>query len=272
MTQQISNQQFAANIRISTAQMVSHANSAHIGSSFSMADIIAVLYNEVLNITPTNPNWSLRDRFILSKGHACAIVYAALAEKGFINKVELSTYAQDGSPLMAHISHKVPGVEFSTGSLGHGLPFGVGKALGAKINKELWQTFVLLGDGEVAEGSNWESLLFAAHHKLSNLTVIVDVNNLQSLTSTSKTLNLNPLDRKLRAFGINVVTIDGHSYEEISTALLSSKMKSNKPTVILAKTIKGKGVDFMENKVEWHYRSPNAEQLKEAVRQLERNL
>lgn len=266
-----SNVKFAKNIRISTARMVSQANSSHIGSCFSMADIIAVLYNETLNLEPSNPSWPQRDRFILSKGHACAVVYAALAEKGFFQKEELETYAQEGSPLMAHISHRVPGVEFSTGSLGHGLPFAVGKALSAKLRQDKWHTFVMLGDGEVDEGSNWEAILFAAHHKLSNLTVIVDMNNLQSLTTVEKTLNLEPLDQKFESFGAEVLKIDGHSLEEIALALSESKRDSGKPTVILAKTVKGKGVDFMENKVEWHYRSPNADQLQDAISQLEGN-
>jgi transketolase len=249
--------------------MVSQANSSHIGSCYSMADLVAVLYDEILNIDPVDPNWSERDRFILSKGHACAVIYAALAEKNFFSKTELETYAQEGSPLMAHISHRVPGVEFSTGSLGHGLPFAIGKALGAKMKKEQWHTFVMLGDGEMDEGSNWEGLLFAAHHKLSNVTAIIDMNNLQSLTTTGQTLNLEPLDEKLAAFGAEVFTIDGHDYEEIFKVLTYCKNESTRPTVILAKTIKGKGVDFMENKVEWHYRSPNAEQLAEAIAQLE---
>lgn len=268
MTSAKSTEEFAIDIRISTLKMIAQAGSSHIGSCLSMADIIAVLYDEVLNIDPRNPDWDQRDRFILSKGHACAVVYAALAERNFFPKSELMNYAQVGSSLMAHISHRVPGVEFSTGSLGHGLPFGVGKALGAKITGEKWHTFVVLGDGELDEGSNWEALLFASHHKLSNLTVIVDLNNLQSFTTTGETLNLAPLPEKLISFGADVVEIDGHSVNELAQALVSSRT-TEKPTVILAKTIKGKGVDYMEGLVEWHYKCPNPEQLNVAITQLE---
>lgn len=268
MTSIKSTTDFAIDIRISTLKMIAQAGSSHIGSCLSMADIIAVLYDEVLNVDPQDPGWQERDRFILSKGHACAVVYAALAEKDFFPKSELINYAQAGSNLMAHISHRVPGVEFSTGSLGHGLPFAAGKALGARISGESWHTFVVLGDGELDEGSNWEALLFASHHKLNNLTVIVDLNNLQSFTTTGQTLNLAPLPEKLNSFGVDVVEVDGHSVEALSQALLSSR-SAEKPTVILAKTIKGKGVDYMEGLVEWHYKCPNHEQLNDAISQLE---
>lgn len=268
MSSDVTTKDFATDIRISTLQMISQAGSSHVGSCLSMADIIACLYNDVMNFDPVAPNWEDRDRFILSKGHACAIVYAALAHKGFFEKPYLMNYAQAGSSLMAHISHRVPGVEFSTGSLGHGLPFAAGKALGAKISGQKWQTFVVLGDGELDEGSNWEALLFASHHGLTNLTVIVDVNNLQSFTTTQNTLSLAPLPEKLISFGAEVVEVDGHSTLELTQALEASKTAS-KPTVILAKTIKGKGVDYMEGLVEWHYKCPNPEQLAQAISQLE---
>lgn len=268
MNSQVNTRDFATDIRISTLKMISRAGSSHVGSCLSMADIIASLYNEVLNIKPTDPRWENRDRFILSKGHACAIVYAALAHKGFFEKADLMDYAQSGSSLMAHISHRVPGVEFSTGSLGHGLPFAAGKALGAKISDKKWHTFVILGDGELDEGSNWEALLFAAHHQLTNLTVIVDVNNLQSFTTTQNTLSLEPLPEKLISFGAEVIEVDGHSLHDLTRVLEASK-SSSKPTVILAKTIKGKGVDYMEGLVEWHYKCPSPEQLELAISQLE---
>ena len=264
----LSNRDFARNIRVATARMTSRAGSSHIGSCYSMADIVAVLYNEVLNVDPHNPAHPDRDRFILSKGHACAVVYAALAERGFFPREELETYADEGSRLMAHISHKVPGVEFSTGSLGHGLPFATGKALSAKMRGASWKTYVLVGDGEMDEGSNWEALLFAAHHKLSQLTVIIDANNLQSLTTTTETLNLGPLESKLTAFGVDAVTIDGHSTEELSAALSDRGSDRDKPLAIVARTVKGKGVDFMENTVEWHYRNLNPQQLEDALAQL----
>jgi len=226
------------------------------------------LYNQILFLDPSDPDNPDRDRFILSKGHACAVVYAALAERGFFPIQELATFAEEGSRLMAHVSHKVPGVEFSTGSLGHGLPFSTGKALSAKMRGLSWRTYVLLGDGELDEGSNWEALLFASHHKLSNLTVIIDANNLQSLTTTTDTLNLNPLAAKLTAFGVEAITIDGHSHGELSASLSKPHADTGKPLVVIAQTVKGKGVDFMENKVEWHYRSPNPQELQEALQQL----
>jgi transketolase len=209
----------------------------------------------------------LRDRFILSKGHACVAVYSTLAEVGFIPKEQLETYGDDFSWLMNHISHKVNGVEFSTGSLGHGLPFGVGKALAATARGETWRTFVLLSDGEMDEGTNWEALMFAAHHKLTNLTAIIDYNKLQSLDSIANTLDLEPLVDKLKAFGCAVHEIDGHDHRLIAEAL--SSISDDKPTVIVAHTIKGKGVSFMENRVEWHYKNPNDEQLAMALAELE---
>ena len=211
------------------------------------------------------PQWEGRDRFILSKGHACVAVYALLAEMGFIPHTDLDTYGEDFSPLMNHISHKVPGVEFSTGALGHGLSFGVGKALSAKIKNQTYRVFVLLSDGEMDEGSNWEALMFASHHGLANLTAIIDYNNLQSLDTVANTLSLEPLVEKLTAFGCHVLEIDGHDHVQIEAAF---HHKSLQPTVILAHTTKGKGVSFMENAVAWHYKNPNDEQLVLALSEL----
>ena len=256
----------AKNIRRSALEMVHRAKASHIASALSISDLIAVLYGEIMHIDPTNENLSNRDRFILSKGHACAAVYAALAHIGFIPLVQLETYGDDHSWLMNHISHKVVGVEFSSGSLGHGLPFGVGKTLAAKIRKENWRTFVLLSDGEMDEGANWEALMFAAHHKLSHLTAIIDYNKLQSLDSVANTLGLEPLVNKLEAFGCAVQEIDGHDHQQIALALMTTHFE--KPTVIVAHTIKGKGVSFMENRVEWHYKNPSDTQLQEAIVQL----
>ena len=257
----------AKKIRISALKMVHRAKASHIGSALSITDILAVLYGEVMNFNAANPNLNSRDRFILSKGHACVAVYATLAEMGFISKDALETYGDDFSWLMNHISHKVNGVEFSTGSLGHGLSFGVGKALAAKIRSEQWQTFVVMSDGEMDEGSNWEALMFAAHNKLSNLTAIIDYNKLQSLDSVARTLGLEPLVDKLTAFGCAVHEIDGHDHDQLLEALTS--VADNKPTVIVAHTTKGKGVSFMENRVEWHYKNPNDEQLAMALSELE---
>jgi transketolase len=260
--------QAAANrIRKNALRMVHRAKASHIASALSIADILAVLYGEILHYDPTDHNCQSRDRFILSKGHACVAVYAALAEFDIISKLELETYGDDHSWLMNHISHKVAGVEFSTGSLGHGLPFGVGKALAAKARNETWRTFVLLSDGEMDEGSNWEALMFAAHHKLHNLVAIIDYNKLQSLGSVADTLGLEPLVNKLEAFGWTVREIDGHDHKLIAESL--SGIADEKPTVIIAHTIKGKGVGFMENRVEWHYKNPNDEQLAIALAEIE---
>ena len=244
--------ELANRIRQNALKMVHRAKASHIGSALSITDILAVLYGEVMRFEPDNQNYELRDRFILSKGHACVAVYSTLAEVGIIQKSQLETYGDDFSWLMNHISHKVNGVEFSTGALGHGLPFGVGKALAAKVRGETWRTFVLLSDGEMDEGANWEALMFAAHHKLSNLTAIIDYNKLQSLDSVANTLGLEPLSDKLKAFCCSVNEIDGHDHQQLAQAL--SNVANEKPTVIVAHTTKGKGVSFMENRVEWHYR------------------
>ena len=259
----------ARRIRRDALLMVHKAQASHIASALSIADILAVLYGSVMKYDASNSDLPTRDRFILSKGHACVGVYGALAEVGILSKKELDTYGLNFSPLMNHISHKIKGVEFSTGALGHGLPFGVGKALSAKINESEWKTFVLLSDGEMDEGSNWEAFMFAAHHKLSNLTAIIDYNKLQSLGSVDSTVGLEPLADKLKAFGWYVQEIDGHNHKEIFEALTIQNLKQ--PVVVIAHTVKGKGVSFMENKVEWHYKSPNQNQLAEALAQLESN-
>ncbi|MCF7988417.1 MAG: transketolase [Methylovulum sp.] len=260
-------QLLANRIRQNALKMVHRAKASHIGSALSITDILAVLYGQVMRFNPADQHDKLRDRFILSKGHACVAVYSTLAEVGFIPKEQLETYGDDFSWLMNHISHKVNGVEFSTGSLGHGLPFGVGKALAATARSETWRTFVLLSDGEMDEGTNWEALMFAAYHKLTNLTAIIDYNKLQSLDSVANTLDLEPLVDKLKAFGCAVHEIDGHDHRLIAEAL--SSISDDKPTVIVAHTTKGKGVSFMENRVEWHYKNPNDEQLAIALAELE---
>ena len=257
--------QLAKKIRVDALKMVARAQASHIGSALSIADILAVLYEDVLNFDPQNPGDKNRDRLILSKGHACVAIYAVLANKGFFPIQDLETYGTNYSFLMNHISHKVPGVEFSTGSLGHGLPFGAGKALLAKKNAYKWQTFVILGDGEMDEGSNWEALMFAAHHRLNNLTAIIDYNKLQSLTTVEETLSIEPLIDKLTAFGSAVIEVDGHSHSNMLSAFLR---KSEKPKVIVAHTVKGRGVSFMENQVLWHYRSPNNDQLQQALQEI----
>jgi len=255
--------------RIEALRMVASAKASHIGGALSMADLVAVLYSGILNIRSNNPDWSDRDRFILSKGHSCSVLYAVLALKGFFSIDELSTYGQDASRLMSHISHKMPGVDFSTGSLGHGLPFGCGKALAAKRTHVGWRTFVMLSDGELDEGSNWEAILFAPQHKLDNLVVIVDYNKIQSLGSVAEVLELDPLADKFKAFRWAVKEIDGHNHDAIYNALSAVPFEEGKPSCIIAHTIKGKGVDFMENSLQWHYSSPKPDQLAEALRQIE---
>ena len=254
-------------IKAYTLKMVSDAKASHVGGGLSISDILAVLYNNILFYDSERPYLENRDRFILSKGHCCAALYATLALKNFFTLRDLNSFAQFGSNFMSHASHKVKGVEFSTGSLGHGLPCAVGKAMAAKLGKKKWEVFVLLSDGELNEGSNWEAILFASHHKLDNLTIIVDYNKLQSLTTVEKTIRVEPLKEKFEAFGCHVSEVNGHDHEELKKCL-SKKNKNNSPKLIIAHTIKGKGVSFMENKVEWHYKSPDENQLKMALREI----
>jgi transketolase len=265
----MTNIEFSKQIRKLSLHMVHRANASHIGGVLSIADILAVLYNEILSVNPNDPKWSERDRFILSKGHCCTGVYAALALRDFIPRQELEQYAQDSSRLMSHISSLVPGVEFSTGSLGHGLPFGVGKAIAAKKLKMNWRTFVLLSDGELDEGSNWEAFMFAAHHNLNNLVAIIDYNKLQSLTTVDKTLRIEPLADKLTAFGWRVIEANGHDHVSLVQALKPKESTDERPLVVIAHTVKGKGVSFMEEKIEWHYKSPNSLQLEQAIAEIE---
>lgn len=255
----------ALKIRELSIKMVTKSKSSHIGSALSICDILAVLYNDVMKFYPKSPNHSDRDIFILSKGHACVSVYSVLGLKGFFKIEDLESYGQDNSKFMTHISHKVDGVEFSTGSLGHGLPFALGKALAFKLMKKNNKVYVIVGDGELDEGSNWEAILFAAHNSIDNLTIIVDYNNLQSLTTVSETMNIEPLREKFESFGCDVVEVDGHNFSQLKHAF---DIKHSKPKVIVAKTVKGKGVSFMENKVEWHYKNPTNEQLNKAIKEL----
>lgn len=242
--------------------------SSHVAAGLSMADIVATLYARVLRVRPEEPEWPGRDRFILSKGHAGACVYAALAECGFFPTEWLRTHYQDGSLLSGHVSHKgIPGVELSTGSLGHGLGVGAGMALSAKLDSEDWRVFVLLSDGECDEGSNWEAILFAAHHGLDNLVAIVDYNKIQSLKPVPETLGLEPFAEKWTSFGWNVCECDGHDVAALEQALHPAE--NGRPTVLIAHTTKGKGVSFMENSVLWHYRTPQGEEYEAAVAELE---
>ncbi len=265
-------EKFARIVRAHAVRMVYKTKASHIGSCLSMADLLAVLYGKILRLDPTRPSWTERDRFILSKGHGAAIYYATLAEKGFFPVQWLDTYCQNGSKLAGHVtSHGVPGVEISTGSLGHGLSIGCGVALAGKREGDPYRVFVLLSDGELDEGSTWEAALFAPHHHLENLTAIIDYNKIQSFGSVKEVLDLNPLGEKWRAFRWSVEEIDGHDHEQIEDALTRVPFQSGSPSVIIAHTIKGKGVSFMENQLAWHYKAPNDEQLAQALVELGEN-
>ncbi len=257
---------FARRIRAHALCMVAAANASHIGSCLSIADVLAVLYTHVLRIEPAAPDDARRDRFILSKGHAAAILYAALAERGFLPVEELETFCRAGSRLTGHISHAVPGVEVSTGSLGHGLPIAVGMALAARADKSDARVICLLSDGECDEGSNWEAILFAGHHRLNNLTTIVDYNKIQSFGRVSEVLELEPFADKWRAFGWTVSEVDGHDHGALEHALAQAAAPG--PRAVIAHTVKGKGVSFMEDRLEWHYKSPSPSQLAAALAEL----
>lgn len=254
----MTSEQLAWKIRRHGIEMTHISQGSHIGSILSVADIVAVLYSGIANVNSQDPKMSGRDRIILSKGHAGASIYAALAEKGFFDVEELKTHYADGSRLSGHISHNgIPGVEFSTGSLGHGLSVGVGMALAAKEDNKQHKVFVICGDGECNEGSVWEAALFANHYKLNNLIAIIDHNKMQSLDFCENTMSLAPLVNKWTAFGWNAINIDGHDHNELKDAYNKAKASAGKPTVIIANTIKGKGISFMENNILWHYRFPH---------------
>lgn len=256
-------------LRIDAVRMTHRARASHVGTCLSVADLLAVLYGSVLQVNPGRPDWADRDRFILSKGHGAAILYSALARSGFFPVDWLETYGEDGTRLAGHISHHVPGVEVSTGSLGHGLSIGCGMALAGKRAGRPYRVYVLMSDGECDEGSLWEAALFAGHHRLDNLVAIVDYNKIQSLGTVTAVLDLEPFADKWRAFRWSVQAIDGHDHGQIHSALADIPREAGMPSVVVAHTIKGKGVSFMEDRLEWHYRSPNADQLTQALVELE---
>ena len=252
----MNSEQLAWKIRRHGVEMTHLSGGSHLGAILSVADIMAVLYTAVLRVDPKNPDDENRDRFILSKGHAGAAVYAALAESGFFDVAELVTHYQNGSRLSGHVSHYVPGVDLSTGSLGHGLSVGVGMAYaGLKSNKD-YNVYVVLGDGECDEGSVWEAALFANHFGVKNITAIVDHNKMQSMDFCDKTLDLGDFEAKWESFGWNVVSIDGNNHDEIKSAF-AKQFDNKKPKVIIANTVKGYGIPFMENDILWHYRFPH---------------
>lgn len=262
-------EELALRVRNHVVRMTSRGGSSHVGSALSIADLLAVLYGNVMHVDPANPKHPGRDRFILSKGHAGAAVYATLAETGFFSVEKLKTHYQDGSDLSGHVSHKgVPGVEFSTGSLGHGLPVATGMAYAAKLRDANHRVFALLSDGECDEGSNWEAILFAGHHGLDRLVAIIDYNKLQSLATVEETLSLEPFGAKWRSFGWNVVETDGHDHEQLQAVLGGLPAAPGKPTCVVAHTTKGKGVSFMEDSVLWHYRTARGAELEAALAEL----
>lgn len=255
----------ARQIRIDVLRMTSRARASHVGSALSIADIVAVLYSGVLNISPTRLEDEARDRFILSKGHGGCAIYSALARSGFFATSELDHYCRDGSHLSGHLSHRhVRGVEFSTGSLGHGPSVAAGMAFGARRRGLPTNVFCVVSDGECDEGSVWEAALFAGHHRLSNLTLIIDYNRIQSLGATSEILNLDPLPDKWLAFGWDVAEVNGHDIKQLRSTLTARRSLADKPLLIVAHTTKGSGVSFMENSIDWHYRSASVDELRAA--------
>jgi transketolase len=261
----------AKNVRKDIMDMVTPTKSSHVGSAFSIVDILVTLYKLAMNHDPLNPKMQNRDRFLLSKGHACTALYGILAELGYFSKDFLREYSKDGSILMSHTNSEVPGVEISTGSLGHALPVGVGMALSAKTKGEKWTVYVLLSDGELNEGSNWEALMMASQLKMDNLFVIVDRNQIQGLGKTEDVINMHPLAMKFEAFNCDVLEVDGHNFDDLyETVQKLSEIKSGKPKVIIANTTKGKGISYMENTIAWHYRSPNPEEYTKGIKELEK--
>ena len=258
-------------IRIESLKMHYKSKTSHIGSNLSVADILSVLYNDVLKYDINNPKDINRDRVIYSKGHAATILYAVLAEKGFIDKELINNYGNDNQILASHITHKVNGIEFSTGSLGHGASIGCGIAIALKRKNIKAKVWVILSDGEMNEGSTWEAILFASHHKLDNLIFILDNNKLQAFGNTENIINMGNIPNKLREFGWASLEVDGHNHNELKSVFNKLPLENNKPSFILANTIKGKGVDFMENNLLWHYRSPNEEEYQLALKELEEN-
>jgi transketolase len=260
----------AGRIRRHTLRMVHRARVSHIGGCLSIADLLAQLYGHWLNVDPARPDWADRDRFILSKGHAAAALYATLAEVGFFPGEWLDTYCVDGGKLGGHVSHdQAPGVEASTGSLGHGLPIGLGMALGLKRDHRSSRVVVLLSDGECDEGSNWEAALLAPHLGLDNLIAIIDYNKMQAMGRVEAVAPLEPLAAKWKAFRWTVREINGHDHAQIGAALAEAPFQPRRPSLILAHTVKGKGVSFMENEPVWHYRSPDDRQLAAALAEID---
>ena len=259
----------ARNIRLGALEAVYSAKSGHPGGSLSIADLLAYLYFEEMNVDPKNPKWEDRDRLVLSKGHTAPGLYAALAEKGYFDKALLKTLRKADSFLQGHPEmKKTPGVDMTTGSLGLGISAACGMALAGKVAGKDYRVYTIVGDGESEEGQVWEASMFANHYKLDNLCVILDFNGLQIDGPITEVMNPTPFDKKLEAFGYNVITIDAHDFDQIESAFAAAKACKGRPTAIIAKSVKGKGVSFMENNVGWHGAAPNDEQYETAVAEL----
>ncbi len=258
----------ATRARAHCLRMTHRGKSGHVGSMLSMADLLAVLYLKVLKVDPADPDWPDRDRFILSKGHGGGAVYATLAELGFFPEDWLEGYYLDRGKLSGHISHHVPGVEFSTGSLGHGLPVAVGMAVAAGYREKQHRVICLMSDGDCNEGSTWEAIMFAAQHGLDNLTVVVDYNRVQALGHMEDVIEMEPFEAKVRDFGWSFKGIDGHDYSQIEDALSTLPLEAGKPSWIHARTTKGKPISWMEHTVACHYGSVNDEELAAALEEL----
>ncbi|WP_418789609.1 transketolase [Niallia circulans] len=262
----------AAEIRMSVIDMIYEAGTGHTGSSLSNTDILTVLYYEVMKNDPANPNWEERDRYIQSKGHAVESYWAVLADKGYFPKEELKTFSKFNTRLIGHPNNKVPGVEMNTGALGHGLSISVGMALAAKMDHKDYRVFTLMGDGELAEGSVWEAAMAASQYKLDNLVGIVDRNRLQITGSTDDVMSNEPLDKKWESFGWDVIEVDGNDIAELVQVFHSIPKTEGKPTIILANTIKGKGISFAENEAGWHHHVPSQEEYELAMKELSKRL
>ncbi|QDV74438.1 transketolase [Botrimarina mediterranea] len=258
----------SAEYRRDVLRAIYHAGAGHTGGSLSCIDILNVLYNRVMNISPVNWRDPLRDRYVQSKGHSVEALYVVLADKGFYPFESLEKLCRGGSYFVGHPTRKIPGIEMNTGALGHGLPVSVGMAIAGKLDAASYRVFTLLGDGELAEGSNWEAAMCAAHYKLDNLTAIIDCNTLQITGATRDVCCNEPLDEKFTSFGWEVLCIDGHDVAELTTAL-SRPAASGKPTCIIARTVKGRGVSFMEGVVKWHHGVPSADEFAVAMAELE---
>jgi transketolase len=270
MDKSIGLDQKSKSLRRTIVRVLDLCGRGHVGAAFSLIEILRVLYEDVLKYDARNPKWSMRDRFILSKGHGCLALYAVLCDKGFFPEEEMWNFCKPTGLLGGHPEHKVPGVEASTGSLGHGLPIGVGMALNAKIDKADYRTFVIIGDGECNEGSVWEAAMAASKHQLNSLTVIVDYNKHQSYSTTKEVLDLEPFAQKWQAFGFSVIEADGHDIVDLKRVFSRLPDDPHKPTVVICHTIKGKGISFVENNLKWHHKNKlNNEELEALLKELE---